>query len=29
MDAAIEAITNGLQSPKDALNGAAARMKAQ
>ncbi len=29
MDAAIEAITNGLQSPKDALNAAAARMKAQ
>lgn len=26
MDAALEAITNGLQSPKDALNGAAARM---
>jgi maltose/maltodextrin transport system substrate-binding protein len=29
MDAALEAITNGLQSPTDALNGAAARMKAQ
>ena len=28
MDAALEAITNGLQSPKDALDGAAARMKA-
>jgi maltose/maltodextrin transport system substrate-binding protein len=28
MDAALEAITNGLQSPKDALNGAAARMGA-
>jgi maltose/maltodextrin transport system substrate-binding protein len=27
MDAALEAITNGLQSPQDALNGAAARMK--
>lgn len=27
MDAALEAITNGLQSPKDALDGAAARMK--
>ncbi|MBA4343850.1 MAG: maltose/maltodextrin ABC transporter substrate-binding protein MalE [Methylibium sp.] len=27
MDAALEAITNGLQSPKDALNGAAARMQ--
>jgi len=26
-DAALEAITNGLQSPKDALDGAAARMK--
>ena len=26
MDSALEAITNGLQSPKDALNGAAARM---
>ncbi|MCA2998641.1 MAG: maltose/maltodextrin ABC transporter substrate-binding protein MalE [Rhodocyclaceae bacterium] len=26
MDAALEAITNGLQSPKDALNAAAARM---
>jgi maltose/maltodextrin transport system substrate-binding protein len=26
MDAALEAITNGLQSPKDALNGAAARI---
>jgi maltose/maltodextrin transport system substrate-binding protein len=26
MDAALEAITNGLQSPRDALNGAAARM---
>ncbi|MFY7865955.1 maltose/maltodextrin ABC transporter substrate-binding protein MalE [Roseateles sp.] len=26
MDAALEAITNGLQSPKDALDGAAARM---
>jgi maltose/maltodextrin transport system substrate-binding protein len=26
MDAALEAITNGLQSPADALNGAAARM---
>jgi maltose/maltodextrin transport system substrate-binding protein len=29
MDAALEAITNGLQSPKDALDGAAARMRAQ
>jgi maltose/maltodextrin transport system substrate-binding protein len=29
MDAALEAITNGLQSPKDALNGAAARMVTQ
>jgi maltose/maltodextrin transport system substrate-binding protein len=29
MDAALEAITNGRQSPKDALNGAAARMLAQ
>ncbi len=29
LDAAIEAITNGLQSPTDALNGAAARMKSQ
>jgi maltose/maltodextrin transport system substrate-binding protein len=27
MDAAIEAITNGLQSPKEALDGAAVRMK--
>ena len=27
MDAALEAITNGRQSPKDALNGAAARIK--
>ncbi|MCZ8233520.1 MAG: maltose/maltodextrin ABC transporter substrate-binding protein MalE [Inhella sp.] len=27
MDAALEAITNGLQSPQDALDGAAARMK--
>ena len=27
MDAALEAITNGRQSPKDALNGAAARMQ--
>lgn len=27
MDAALEAITNGLQSPQDALNGAAARMQ--
>jgi maltose/maltodextrin transport system substrate-binding protein len=27
MDAALEAITNGLQSPTDALNGAAARMR--
>jgi len=27
MDAALEAITNGRQSPKDALDGAAARMK--
>ncbi len=27
MDAALEAITNGRQAPKDALNGAAARMK--
>lgn len=27
MDAALEAITNGLQSPQEALNGAAARMK--
>jgi maltose/maltodextrin transport system substrate-binding protein len=26
MDAALEAVTNGLQSPKDALDGAAARM---
>jgi maltose/maltodextrin transport system substrate-binding protein len=26
MDAALEAITNGRQSPKDALDGAAARM---
>ena len=26
MDAALEAITNGLQQPQDALNGAAARM---
>jgi maltose/maltodextrin transport system substrate-binding protein len=26
MDAALEAITNGLQEPKDALDGAAARM---
>jgi len=26
MDAALEAITNGLQSPKDALDGAAGRM---
>ncbi|MDE2157796.1 MAG: maltose/maltodextrin ABC transporter substrate-binding protein MalE, partial [Burkholderiales bacterium] len=26
MDAALEAITNGRQSPRDALNGAAARM---
>ncbi len=29
MDAALEAITNGLQSPKEALNGAAARMVTQ
>jgi len=29
MDAALEAITNGRQSPKDALDGAAARMKSQ
>jgi maltose/maltodextrin transport system substrate-binding protein len=29
MDAALEAITNGLQSPADALNGAAARMVAR
>jgi maltose/maltodextrin transport system substrate-binding protein len=29
MDAALEAITNGRQSPKDALDGAAARMKVQ
>ena len=29
MDAALEAITNGRQSPKDALDGAAARMVAQ
>jgi maltose/maltodextrin transport system substrate-binding protein len=29
MDAALEAITNGLQSPTDALNGAAARMVAK
>ena len=27
MDAALEAITNGRQSPKDALDGAAARIK--
>ena len=27
MDAALEAITNGLQSPKDALDGASARMR--
>ena len=27
MDAALEAITNGLQSPKEALDGAAARMR--
>ena len=27
IDAALEAITNGRQSPKDALDGAAARMK--
>jgi maltose/maltodextrin transport system substrate-binding protein len=27
MDAALEAITNGLQSPQDALDGAAARMQ--
>jgi maltose/maltodextrin transport system substrate-binding protein len=27
MDAALEAITNGLQSPQQALDGAAARMK--
>ena len=26
MDAALEAITNGRQAPKDALDGAAARM---
>jgi len=29
MDAALEAITNGRQSPKEALDGAAARMKAR
>jgi maltose/maltodextrin transport system substrate-binding protein len=29
MDAALEAITNGRQLPKDALDGAAARMRAQ
>jgi len=29
MDAAIEAISNGLQSPKDALDGAASRMKSR
>jgi maltose/maltodextrin transport system substrate-binding protein len=29
IDAALEAITNGRQSPKDALDGAAARMKSQ
>ena len=29
IDAALEAITNGRQSPKDALDGAAARMKAR
>jgi maltose/maltodextrin transport system substrate-binding protein len=29
MDAALEAITNGRQAPKDALNGAAARMLAK
>ena len=29
MDAALEAITNGRQSPKDALDGAAARMQDQ
>ena len=29
MDAALEAITNGLQSPRDALNGAAQRMLAK
>lgn len=29
MDAALEAITNGLQSPTDALNNAAARMRAK
>lgn len=29
MDAALEAITNGLQAPKDALDGAAARMVAR
>ncbi|WP_374673375.1 maltose/maltodextrin ABC transporter substrate-binding protein MalE [Ideonella sp.] len=29
MDAALEAITNGRQAPKDALDGAAARMRAQ
>jgi maltose/maltodextrin transport system substrate-binding protein len=29
MDAALEAITNGLQSPQEALDGAAARMKVQ
>ena len=27
MDAALEAITNGLQSPKDALDGASGRMR--
>ena len=29
MDAALEAITNGRQNPKDALDGAAARMLAR
>jgi maltose/maltodextrin transport system substrate-binding protein len=29
MDAALEAISNGRQAPKDALDGAAARMLAQ
>jgi maltose/maltodextrin transport system substrate-binding protein len=29
MDAALEAITNGQQTPKDALDGAAARMVAK
>jgi hypothetical protein len=29
MDAALEALSQGRQSPKDALDGAAARMKAK